>query len=148
MHYKVIFDLTQNGFHHWEIVVAAVLFIALTIGLFWHKNGGRYMAGALSLFLVLMNFFVLRDYFNLLSAMRHSQCDVVEGTITQFGRPTTSTGKSPQRSGESFVVNGKQFRYFERGLQNGFHQLGIIREGMQVHIYYFNNDIARLEIAP
>jgi hypothetical protein len=98
----------------------------------------------------LMSVSAIQDYLNLLSAMRHSQCEVIEGTVTQFWRPTSS-GKG-HRSGEAFFVNGKQFKYFDNSLQNGFHQLGIIREGMQVRIYYLgngiDNDIARLEIAP
>ena len=152
MHYNVIFDVTQTGFHHWQIfVIFAVTFIALTISCFWYKNGWRYFLCASSLFMLLMNFFVIRDYLNLLLAMRHSQCEVIEGVVTQFGTPTNGTGKGPQRHGESFFVDGKKFRYFERGLENGFHQLGIIREGMQVRIYYLgngiDNDIARLEIA-
>jgi hypothetical protein len=146
MHYNVIFDVTQAGYHHWAILVFAVVIITLTVVCFWYKDGARYFLCLFSLFALLMNVVIFWNYFSLLSAMRHSQCGVMEGIVTQFGRPTT--GSRPQRSGESFFVNGKKFRYFEGGLQNGFHQLGIIREGMQVRIYYLgNDDIARLEIA-
>jgi hypothetical protein len=110
MHYNVVFDVTQTGFHHWTILVFGVIVVALTIVCFWYKQSARYFLCIFSLFMLLMNFFVLRDYFNLLSAMRHSECEIIGGTVTQFGTPTT--GSRPQRPGESFFVNGKQFRYF------------------------------------
>jgi hypothetical protein len=162
LHYNVIFDVTQAGFQHWSLLVWTVAVIILTIGYCWSKLRagwrplGRTIPGLVFLclfssFFVFMSVVVLRDYFNLLSAMRHSQCQVTEGAVTQFSKPTSVSAKGGSRSGEAFFVNGKQFKYFDKSMQNGFTQRGIIREGMQVRIYYLgngiNNDIARLEIA-
>jgi len=82
--------------------------------------------------------------------MQQSQCEVTEGIVSQFH--IEYVGKH-NRVGEIFVVDGKQFRYADGSAQNGFHQVGIIHDGMQVRIYHYDKtdptdkDIARLEIA-
>jgi hypothetical protein len=166
MHYNVIFDITQTKFHQWSDLVGGFVFIAFAIGMFWYHQrsikhvGWRPFAYLvfLALFLCvwsLLPFFMFfhsyRNYLDIKTALQQSQCEVIEGTVTQFSH--FSYGKRPNCYCEVFTVNGKQFRYVDGSAQNGFHQTGIIREGMQVRIYYYDKndnidkDIARLEIA-
>lgn len=153
MHYNVIFDVTQAGFHHWKELGYTVIIATLAIGFLWYKRnaGWRSLANPIVLFMCLfslfrgfMFFYCYWDYLSLKSAMRQSKCEVIEGIVAQFQLLPRMRGDSP---GESFVVNGKQFRYRENSIQNGFHQIGVIRDGLQVRIYYFDTGIARLEIA-
>jgi hypothetical protein len=80
--------------------------------------------------------------------MRDSKCIITEGIVNHFY--TLEADK--HRPGESFIVNGVEFRYSNGSAQNGFHQIGIITNGMQVRIYHFDGidsvdkDITRLEI--
>ena len=89
-------------------------------------------------------------YLEIKTALQKSQCAIAEGTVAQFQNQVPSKGTG---IGETFVVNGTQFRYREGSAQSGFHQTGIIRNGMHVRIYYLtkndpiDKDIVRLEIA-
>lgn len=106
-----------------------------------------FSVGAMFLF---GTFYRQRHYMGIQTALRKSQCEAVEGTVTQFQRITPDRGLGP---GETFVVNGVQFRYRQGSAQCGFHQVGVIQNGMQVRICYdsksdpVDKDIARLEIA-
>lgn len=164
MHYHIIFDITQTQFPRSQFF-APVLMSVFWVGLIlviWLKRrpGVEYLAatvlatifaasvGALFLFGVISSH---RHYIALKTALQKSQCDVVEGIVTQFQRiPPSHHDSGPA---ERFSVNGVQFRYREGSAQNGFHQIGIIQNGMRVRIYYFSKsdpidkDITRLEIA-
>ena len=93
-----------------------------------------------------------RNYLHIRTALEQSRCDTVEGQVTQFGHLPDWSEKTGV--GEVFAVNAIQFSYRAGGAQNGFHQAGIIHDGQQVRISYFqwhdghNRDIARLENAP
>jgi hypothetical protein len=82
--------------------------------------------------------------------MRDSKCVITEGVVTNLHALQSNRQNKP---GEVFVVNGVEFRYRDRSAQNGFNQVGLIKNGMQVRIYHFDEDdsidkdITRLEIA-
>jgi hypothetical protein len=165
MHYNVVFDITQAEFHHWSDLAGGFVFIICAIGMFWfHWRRIRHVGWLhfsyfifIGLFLILWSLFPFymffdgyRNYLDIKTAMQRSQCQIAEGVVTQFGHLPQWKGRGV---GEKFAVNGKQFGYRDGSAQNGFHQIGIVRNGMQVRIYYYdkddhiNNDIARLEIA-
>jgi hypothetical protein len=164
-HYNVVFDITQTKFHQWSDLVAGFIFIAFALGIFWFHQRGVKRTGLRFVYLVflalflcvwsLMPFFMFfhsyRNYLNIKMAMEQSQCEIVEGTVTQFGH--LIQWKKSTGIGEMFTVNGQQFSYRGGSAQNGFHQTGIIHDGLQVRIFYYdwhdnhNKDIARLEIA-
>jgi len=162
MQYKVVFDITQTGFHQWSDLVTCFIFIPFAIGMFWfHQRGVKHVGWRpfvylvfLALFLCVWSFFPLfmfvgtyRNYSNIKSAMQQSQCEIAEGIVTQFHHSAAS------KDVEAFFVNGIQFRYGGSSRQNGFHQIGIIHDGLQVRIYHYDKDdsidkdIARLEVA-
>ncbi|HEY5233021.1 MAG TPA: hypothetical protein VIK35_05770 [Verrucomicrobiae bacterium] len=162
MSYKIIFDVTQIGFRHWIGLAVSVMFFILIMGFMWYKrraSNGSQRFTSLSLLLLFCSGFIValllysyQNYLSLESAMRQSKCEVTEGIVSDFQRFTVTSvrvGKTIPRSssGESFVVNGRPFKYREHSVWNGFDELGIIHNGLQVRIYYFQNDIARLEIA-
>ena len=100
-----------------------------------------------SLFIGFMFVDCYRDFLSLKSALRESKCAVTEGVITQL---TTLTWSKGAGAGESFVVNGLLFSYRAGSQQIGFHQVGVVRNGMQTRIYYLgiHPQIARLEVSP
>ena len=151
MNYTLIFDIRQSGYRHWmEVSCAAVAlimamaFLCQKLRFGWRPSAKdmpmALFAGVSILIAVSMSAFTYRDYLRLNSAMRQSQCQIAEGVVTQF-RPST------RHAAASFAVNGDRFRFKEGSLESGFNQGGIIRDGLQVRIYYFHDDIARLEIA-
>ena len=165
--YQVVFDLAQTGFQHWFALAGGFIFIAAAVVMFWLARRGARTAGRWAkLQLVPMTIFLAvwsvlpfvwfadkyRNYLHIRTALEQSHCDVVAGQVTQFGH-LPEWRKSPG-VGEEFAVNGIQFSYREGSAQNGFHQAGIIHDGQQVRISYYdwhdghNRDIARLEIAP
>ncbi len=81
--------------------------------------------------------------------MRDSKCIITEGVVTNLQTHRNDHNKP----GESIVVNDVGFRYRKDSAQNGFNQVGFIKNGMQVRIYHFDKidsidkDITRLEIA-
>ena len=166
MHYNVIFDLSQTKFHQWSGLVTGFVFIALAIGMFWYHQRRMSRVGwrpfvclvFLALFLCvwsLLPFFMFvnhyRNYLDIKAALQQSRCDVAEGVVAHL-HPLYSIESGG--AGETFSVDGREFSYREGSTQNGFHQVGIIRDGLQVRIYYYdwhdnhNKDITRLEIAP
>jgi hypothetical protein len=162
MHYNVIFDVTQTGFRHWIGLAVSAMFFTLVMGFMWYKRraaNGSQKFTSLSLLLLFCSGFIVslllysyQNYLALQSAMRESKCEVTEGIVSDFQKFTTTSvsgrkGKPRSSSGESFVVDGKPFKYTEHSVWNGFDELGIIHNGLQVRIYFFRNDIARLEIA-
>jgi FtsH-binding integral membrane protein len=163
MHYNVIFDVTQTGFRHWVGLAVSALFFAFIIGVMWYRkrasSGSQNFTSLFVLLLLCSGFIVAlilysyQNYLGLESAMRQSKCQVTEGIVSDFQTFTVTSvsgGKTKPRSssGESFVVDGKPFRYREHSVWNGFDELGIIHNGLQVRIYYLQNDIARLEVSP
>jgi hypothetical protein len=105
-----------------------------------------------SLFSLLAFFHSYENYLQIKTTLQQSRCKVTEGIVTQFHHPT-NTSHNLKSILEAFVVSGVEFRYRDKSAQNGFHQTGIICDGMQVRIYYYDkidsvdNDITRLEIA-
>lgn len=164
MHYNVIFDVTQTGFRHWVGLAVSALFFAFIIGFMWYRkragSGSQNFTSPLLLLLCCSGFVVVlilysyQNYLGLKSALRQSKCQVTEGVVSDFQTFTTTSiggGKVKTRStnsGETFVVNGQPFKYKEHSVWNGFDELGIIHNGLQVRIYYLQNDIARLEVSP
>jgi fumarate reductase subunit D len=165
MHYNIIFDITQTTFHLWLRLVGCFVFIIMAIGFFWLHRKIALRTGLVSfsnsvltaIFLLvvsLLPIFMLihshRYFLELKAAMQQSQCQVAEGIVSQFQHQPQSKGSGV---GEMFVVDGKQFRYRDGSAQMGFHQIGLIRDGMQVRIFYYDKvdpidkDITRLEIA-
>jgi len=165
MHYNVIFDITQTKFHQWSGLVGGFIFIAFAACMYWFPRRGVKQAGLsfiysafIALFfcvLTFMPFYMFfdsyRNYQNIKTAMEQSRCDVAEGTVTNL-HPLYRIKSGG--AGETFSVDGKVFSYRQGSVQNGFHQVGIIHDGLQVRIFYYdwhdnhNKDIARLEIAP
>jgi hypothetical protein len=166
MHYNVIFDITQTAYHHWSDLFAGFFFVVAAIGffLFHWKSAKRtgWLSFSYSVFIALfllvwsllpffMFFHRYQNYLDIRAALQHSRCDIAEGSVTHL-RPLYSI--KGRGAGETFSVGGREFSYREGSAQNGFHQVGVIRDGLQVRIYYYdwhdnhNKDIARLEIAP
>lgn len=166
MQYNVVFDITQTKFHHWSDLVGGFIFVVVAAGFFWlqrrsaRRTGWRSFGYSvfITLFLLvwsLLPFFMFfhsyRNYLNIKMAMKQSQCKIAEGVVTQFHHLPALKGGGV---GEAFVVSGIQFSYRDGSAQNGFHQIGIIHDGLQVRIYHYDQgdpydkDIARLEIAP
>jgi len=165
IHYNLIFDITQTKFHLWSDLVTGFIFIAFALGIFWfHQRNVKHVGWrpfvylvflalflcVLSLFPFFMFFQSYRNYMKIQAALQQSHCEVTEGIVTQFSHLMELKGRGV---GETFVVDGKQFSYRDGSAQNGFHQTGIIHDGLQVRIFYYdwhdnhNKDIARLEIA-
>ena len=165
--YQIIFDLAQTGFQHWFSLAGGFIFIAFALVLFWlARRGARTGGRRAKLQLVPITIFLAvcsvlpflwfadkyRNFLNIRTALEQSHCDVVEGQVTQFGHLPDWDEKTGV--GEVFAVNGIQFSYRQGSAQNGFHQTGIIHDGQQVRISYYdwhdghNRDIARLEVAP
>ena len=156
MRYKVIFDLSQTGYHHWLSWIYTLFIIIPTIGFIFYQAwvgwGSLTKTVPIALFLCFFSLFVIvmgvvdiRNYLSLKEGILHSQCQVTEGTVSQF--QWLPADSDCINFGESFVVNGFRFSYQEGSMQNGFNQTGIIRNGLQVRIYHINQDIARLEVA-
>jgi hypothetical protein len=165
MHYTVIFDIAQTKYEHWSDLGICFVFVAIAIGCWLQRRKAN--TGWLSfsysilmtLFLLVWSLFPLfmvferyKNYQDIKAALQQSRCDVADGVVTNFSH--FSYGKRANCYCEIFSVNGKKFKHVDGSQQNGFHQTGIIRDGMQVRIYYYdwhdtvNKDIARLEIAP
>jgi len=166
MRYQVIFDITQTPFSHWSPLVFALFAATVCIGfhlrsyrrgkrsgsrIFWECIG---VTAFLTIVPMLLFVFTWRDYLSLRSALRDSQCKIVEGAVANLRRGGFWGEGGEKGFGEIFVVDGVEFRCrSEGGMQNGFRQAGVIRQGMKVRIHYcdrgdFSKDIARLEIAP
>jgi hypothetical protein len=156
--YRAIFDVAQTQFSHWSSLVYAVIFWIITLGLI----GYQFRAGwcphtkkmiPWTLFLIFFSSFgtftfytTYQNYLTLKSALQQSQCLMVEGKVDGF-----HLQQWKNHADDVFSVNGLEFIYNSQGgMQNGFHQGGIIHNGMQVRIYYLglHPDITRLEIAP
>ena len=168
IHYHVIYDITQTQFPQSmsELLMPFFMIIlgAGIITLVWIKKRmdvrrnslpGRVCITILMTAICLMypvkNFIDYQRYMDLKAKLRASQCDVAEGRVTDL-HPLISY-KNSDSPGEIFAVNGTSFRYRDGSTQIGFHQTGIIHEGMQVRISYsakyspVDKDIARLEVA-
>ena len=161
MHYKVIFDVTQNGYRQWQELDLAIIFGAIPIivisfkGIAWLRRSIYAIKFLLfcCVFICLMGAFGFQhsysNYLRLQSAMRDSKCIITEGVVTNL-QTLRNDHKKP---GESIIVNGVGFRYCEGSAQNGFYQVGLLKNGMQVRIYHFDKidsidkDITRLEVA-
>jgi len=161
MHYNVIFDITQTEFQQWFGLDCGVLGIILTASFLLYQSRIRWTFASkamttfilcfFSLFSLLAFFHSYQNYLHIKLAMQQSQCEVTEGVVTQFHHPPNMSSDE-QSICEAFVVSGVEFRYRDRSAQNGFHQTGIIHDGLQVRIYHYDKidpvdrDIARLEI--
>jgi hypothetical protein len=167
MHYKVIFDIEQTPYQHWSGLFVGFVFFVVATGFFWFhwrsakRTGNRYSDRSvfLALFLgfwslspIFWCFYCYQNYLDLKTALQQSRCEIAEGAVTHLhplGRIRKGSG-----AGETFSVGGNEFSYRAGSAQNGFHQIGILHDGMQVRIHYYdrndnhNKDIARLEIAP
>ena len=158
MTYHVVFDVTQTGYRHWQTLACAALFAGLGMGTLWYSQRARGSLGAkgynrFALMLCLMGIGAVamfglnyEDYLGLQSALRQSKCRVLEGIVTNYHLVTIH-----HHSDDVFFVNGNRFEYRQGGGQNGFNQGGLIRDGLQVRVYYVGQqhpDIARLEVAP
>lgn len=155
MEYRVVFDVTQTEFSHWPYLANALLLAASAVGAAWYNrsSGGRLGPRGKQFILMLCLFSIFaavgfalnyQDYLELQSALRHSQCRIAEGVVTNFHYTT-----SRHSAYDVFFVNGNRFEYSGRSGQNGFHQRGIIRDGLPVRIFFAGQppNIARLEIA-
>ncbi len=157
MNYQVIFDVAQTGYRNWgATLVSAVIFCAYPIVFQKFKGRARghpawpmlkflnYLC-VFGLFITLLSIGTrYPKYLRLESALRGSQCQVTTGVVSQFQHLYHQRHLG---EGESFVVNGIEFKYREGSAQNGFNHVGIIQNGQQVRINYLGEDIARLEIA-
>jgi len=166
MHYNVIFDIAQTKYQHWSDLVGGFVFVAFAIGFFWlHWRKAKHIGWRsfsysvfIALFLLVWSLFPFfmffhryQNYLDIKETLQQSRCDVADGVVSDL-HPLYSIKSGG--AGETFSVGGRVFSYREGSAQNGFHQVGIIRDGLQVRIYYYdwhdnhNKDIARLEIAP
>lgn len=161
MHYNVVFDVTQTGYRYWSSLLLALIFAAIPIAIISYKGITRWRVSGRNIkFLIFVSAFGAvvgafdfyhhhSNYLRLQSAIRESKCVITEGIVTQF----QILPDDKNRVGESFAVNGVEFRYRDRSAQNGFNQVGLIKNGMQVRVFHFDEDdsidkdIARLEIA-
>lgn len=158
MQYHLVFDATQVGYGHWSYLEGILLFAASAVGVAWYNrsSGGRLgssrskqwvlMLCLFSIFAAVLFFPDYRNYLSLQSALRESKCQIAEGIVTNFHLVTRRN-----HADEVFSVSGHRFEYWDGGGQNGFHQSGIIRDGLPVRIFFVgadpHSDIVRLETA-
>src|SRR5215469_5913354 len=167
MHYHVVYDITQTQFPRFELflpVIVGLLGLGFIV-IAWRRKGiyrFSFMnaivptigAALVSTFAYVSVNSSYHHYLEVKDALQKSQCEVVEGVVSGFQQIHRRKGSDGRISGEMFTVSEKDFQYYDWGKPGGFHQLGVIRDGMHVRIHYFaaNNsndekDIARLEIA-
>ena len=155
MQYTVLFDVSQSANRSAHAAALGLVFIALGLAFVLfrrHLPSGTprifpflFLGFALT-WTSLVFFGTASDFPNLSAALRDGQCEVTEGTVTQF-HPMPYEG----HQNESFVVGGKRFEYSDYDSRAGFNQSqshgGPIREGLHVRIHHVGNSIARLEVA-
>ncbi len=165
IHYNVVFDIMQTKFHQWSGLATGFVFIALAVGMFWyHQRKIKHVGWRPFIYLVFLALFLCvwslfpffmffdsyRNYLDIKMALQQSRCEVAEGLVAHLHPLYSIKGGG---AGETFSVNGTEFSYRDGSAQNGFHHTGIIHDGLQVRIFYYdwhdnhNKDIARLEIA-
>ena len=156
MHYNTIFDVTRNGFDQWANLPVGLIVIGVFVGFVYYlQRSGRlssYKFYVLFCFAI-VSMLVFRPidsflkYRSLCTALRSSRCAVIEGVVSHLHPLYWIRRGDP---GEAFSVKGIKFTYREASAQVGFHQVGIIRDGMHVRIHYVNTNnpqIALLESA-
>ena len=167
MHYNVIFDIAETPYQNWSGLIVGGVFATVAVAIFWFhwkstkRTGDRcyYRSVFLVIFLIFWGlsplvwcFYRYNNYLDIKTALQQSRCEVAEGVVIHL-QPLRRIRKG-SGAGETFSVGGNEFSYREGSWQNGFHQTGILREGIQVRIHYYydwhsnHRDIARLEIAP
>jgi len=164
-HYIVVFDVLQTSYRHGSQIFYALVFLVLAVALpggvwfarraeqgclrWWHSLSRTLNLLALCLMAVgiFLAYSVHQNHKNFLKlrfALKESHYEVVAGVVTQFVPPD-------RRRAAQFVVGGLQFRCWNRSLQNGFSENGLIHNGQQVRIAFVrlnhDNEIVRLEIA-
>ena len=161
MHYKVIFDVTQNS-PDWSQAAFGLIFVTtgLVLILFPQLNkkstiqrtrifGGIYLAGAL-LWTAATTAAIFSGQEQARAIIEHHQYKTVEGRVKNF-LPMMTGG----RKQESFDVGDEHFAYSDYVVTPGFRKTathgGPIKEGLPVRISYadpntFGHQILRLEV--
>ena|SRR5437867_3225624 len=155
MQFDKIFDITQEGYLELWPPFAGALFVLLAFGGFLARRwlGPRWLRFMPLVVMIIGILWTLVataitviPYLELSAALRNGRCTLTEGVVTQF-EPEPASG----HGFESFVVDGKYFRYSVYEWSPGFHRTHLngspLREGVHVKIYHVGNDIARLEVA-
>ena len=164
MVYRVVYDVTRDGLSHmvnteWPAFVIPCIFPIVIVFILkwgdkpWKRNGKevkvrrsirKLLVGFLALMSIGAPTCIFADYWTLRSALIQKRCKVAEGRVTNYS-PMPAEGHKE----ESFNVNGEFFHYSDFSLTAGFNNAtslgGPIREGLQVRIYYLNNELALLE---
>jgi len=153
--YRVVFDLSQKGFQWWFpafgliFVLIGGVFVWLGRSKDWprsRRSFGYVLIGFASLWSGITFSGMLREYFVLRSAYRHSRFSVVEGRVTDF-HPMPYQGHQH----ECFSVQTQTFCYSDFAVTAGFNNSashgGPIREGLPVRVSYIGNAIVRLEVS-
>ena len=166
MHSNVIFDVTQSGYQSAYFPAFGLIFVVLGVILFGLYRAGKSLRDLFfkdaskrswwvspSLFLgfallwTLSTFsFTYFDYRQLRSAFEEGRCQIVEGRIQNFSPGKDNRGETD----ETFDVSGVHFSYSAYSASPGFNQTvakgGPLKEGVQVRIFVYKQNIARLEI--
>lgn len=167
MHYHAVYDITQTDFPRFEWSLPVIVgFLGLGFIVFaWTRKGihpfsfMRAVVPTIAAALVWCFTYVSvksshHHYLEVKSALQSSKCDVVEGVVSGFQQVHAGKGGLGRISGEKFTVSETDFQFYDSGSPGGFHQMGVIHDGLHVRIYYYaendpadTRDIARLEIA-
>ncbi len=156
--YKLIFDVTREGFRDWWFPAFGLLFVALgVVGVIVERRFAsrpRRWPGALGvwaflgfsvLWTFLSGFFSYREYATLVSAVEQGTVQYVEGPVQNFA-PMPANGHGVER----FEVGGKRFEYSHNVASAGFNDTstegGPMRPGLQVRVGYVGDTIVHLEV--
>ena len=156
--YRLVFDVTREGFRDWWFPAFGLIFVALGVmGVIverrfaarprrWPRALGVWAFLSFSmLWTFLAGFFSYREYAGLVSAFEYGTVQYVEGPVQNFV-PMPANGHGVER----FDVGGRHFEYSHNVASAGFNDTstegGPIRPGLQVRIGYVGDTIARLEV--
>lgn len=162
--FTTLFDLTNEGFSWWPLVIGEVFAVFGGLGCFFSSywlpedhTGTRRDPLLMKVLgvIVFSGFTVLsgldawngwRDYHRLKSAYLQHRYVVTEGLIANFEPVVGGHGD------ESFDIGGRRFSYIPastssafRGEQYGFH---LMANGVSARVYSVDGDIVRIAVRP
>src|ERR1051326_926742 len=154
--YRTVFDVEQSGYRQWPFALFGLIFVVVgfampTLLRMGIMGGGRLwmekwlprifvVGGTFWTATALASTFV--DYRRDVDALQNGEAKIVDGRVEHYWQV-------PNKS-EAFDVGGVRFQYGEGLVIAGFNHTasrgGPIREGLPVKIWYWNEQILRLQM--